>query len=331
MVEDFIESSDPSKTLMLSDRLMINQCFYHFKHLYKDMSKKKGGGALTNGPNYGNASPTPNKIKDEAESKNQQEEVQRLQLLVQQRDNEIGILLNYLNKKKAPGEEIQGLPVQRVQQSIDTNTYSASREESKAGGGTLFQMMNSGQNQMKGASNYDVIQTGTNENPTMKKQQYLDREVQEVNQMMIQPVQCSAEDLADRTKSFELFRRSYRKNEAMEENRVLLKEQFGKGKELGNNVSNIRNLIKDLTNKIEQIRKENAMRGLLDANGEIVKTPEEDQIQGQINKYKMQYQVQYNELKELKAEIERIQNLLERSRERMQKDFESWLSVMIKQ
>jgi hypothetical protein len=35
-------------------------------------------------------------------------------------------------------------------------------------------------------------------------------------------------------------------------------------------------------------------------------------------------------LKELKAEIERIQNLLERSRERMQKDFETWLAVMLK-
>ena len=36
-------------------------------------------------------------------------------------------------------------------------------------------------------------------------------------------------------------------------------------------------------------------------------------------------------MKEHKAEIERIQNLLERSRERMQKDFESWLNVMLKQ
>jgi hypothetical protein len=34
-------------------------------------------------------------------------------MLVQQRDNEIGILLNYLNKKKAggSGDEIQGIPV----------------------------------------------------------------------------------------------------------------------------------------------------------------------------------------------------------------------------
>lgn len=43
MVEEFIDTTDPSKTLILSDRLMINQCFYHFKHLFKDMAKKKGG------------------------------------------------------------------------------------------------------------------------------------------------------------------------------------------------------------------------------------------------------------------------------------------------
>lgn len=56
MVEDFIETVDPTKSLVLSDRLMINQCFYHFKHLYKDMMKKKGG-ALPSSTlqNFGNA------------------------------------------------------------------------------------------------------------------------------------------------------------------------------------------------------------------------------------------------------------------------------------
>jgi kinesin family protein 6/9 len=43
MVEEFIDSTDPSKNIILADRLMINQCFYHFKHLYKDFMKKKGG------------------------------------------------------------------------------------------------------------------------------------------------------------------------------------------------------------------------------------------------------------------------------------------------
>jgi hypothetical protein len=46
---------------VMADRLMINQCFYHFKHLFKDMSKKKGGAGggdkdgKYSGPNFGNA------------------------------------------------------------------------------------------------------------------------------------------------------------------------------------------------------------------------------------------------------------------------------------
>lgn len=42
LVEEFIESTDPSKNIILADRLMINQAFYHFKHLLKDSMKKKG-------------------------------------------------------------------------------------------------------------------------------------------------------------------------------------------------------------------------------------------------------------------------------------------------
>ena len=53
-------------------------------------------------------------------------------------------------------------------------------------------------------------------------------------------------------------------------------------------------------------------------------------MQSQINVLKVKYNDQYSELKELKAEIERIQNLLEKSKIQMQKDFENWLSVMVK-
>jgi kinesin family protein 6/9 len=64
------------------------------------------------------------------------------------------------------------------------------------------------------------------------------------------------------------------------------------------------------------------MRGLVDENGEIIKTEEEEKNQQQITEVKRKYQSQYNELKDLKSEIERIQALLERCREKLQKDFE---------
>lgn len=43
MVKDFIDTADHQKTLVLPDRLMINQCFYHFKSLFKTLEKRKGG------------------------------------------------------------------------------------------------------------------------------------------------------------------------------------------------------------------------------------------------------------------------------------------------
>lgn len=94
--------------------------------------------------------------------------------------------------------------------------------------------------------------------------------------MVSGPISCSIEDLTDRAKAFEMFRKSYRKNEAMEENRQLLKEKFARGKQLGQQVNESRQLIKEYTNQIEQIRKQNAMRGLVDDNGEIIKTQEEE-------------------------------------------------------
>lgn len=105
------------------------------------------------------------------------------------------------------------------------------------------------------------------------------QELAEANNLTNQPIKVTAEDLADRAKSFDMFRKSYRKNQAMEENRELLKERYGRGKYLGQNVNVTRNKIKELTNQIEQIRKQNALRGLVDENGEIIRTPEEEQFQ----------------------------------------------------
>lgn len=79
----------------------------------------------------------------------------------------------------------------------------------------------------------------------------LDREAQEVQAMVSGPIACTAEDLADRAKAFELFRKSYRRNEAMEENRSLLKDKYARGKELGNAVNESRTAIKALTTRIE--------------------------------------------------------------------------------
>ena len=80
----------------------------------------------------------------------------------------------------------------------------------------------------------EIVQGGVYENP---KRSQADKELMEANQMTNGAIAVSYEDLADRTKAFDLFRRSYRKNEAMDENREVLKQKFQRGKELGNLVN----------------------------------------------------------------------------------------------
>ena len=43
MVTNFIKSDDPSANIVLPDRLLISQCFYYFKSLYKQMESKAAG------------------------------------------------------------------------------------------------------------------------------------------------------------------------------------------------------------------------------------------------------------------------------------------------
>ena len=98
--------------------------------------------------NKGSAVETTNKINPEQEA-----EIQRLNLLLKQRDQEMGIMLQYLNKKKEQSSMANtDLPVQRASGGDsgsamkDTNASSfpmqssarPKQEESKdQGGGTL--------------------------------------------------------------------------------------------------------------------------------------------------------------------------------------------------
>ena len=99
MVNNFIKSDDASTAMVLPDRLMINQCFYHFRTLYKQVEKKRGGpGQLAIEASPAKQGATGVVSADPAEIVAKDNEVKRLNMLVKQRDNEIGILLNYLNK-----------------------------------------------------------------------------------------------------------------------------------------------------------------------------------------------------------------------------------------
>ena len=110
----------------------------------------------------------------------------------------------------------------------------------------------------------------------------------------------------------------------MTKNLDLLKEKMGFGKQLGMSTKRIQDQMKHLTNKIEEIRRENAMRGLVDASGNIMQSEDEEALQGELRPLRQQYDSNYKELKNLKADIMRIKQMVDHSKKQLHADFKSW-------
>ena len=66
------------------------------------------------------------------------------------------------------------------------------------------------------------------------------------------PIQITSEMIRDRNKAFEAFRKSYRRNQAMEESKAELKKKYQIAKEEASVLSELRGKIKVLTNKVRK-------------------------------------------------------------------------------
>ena len=75
-----------------------------------------------------------------------------------------------------------------------------------------------------------------------------DRE--EIEKMLIRPVNLTSEQMLDQAQAFEQFRRSYRRHEAMEKNMGLLEDKMVKGKELGKIMADLRKKIQIAKEKL---------------------------------------------------------------------------------
>ena len=265
MVEEFVNARDPSVRLVLSDMLKINDCFLHMK---KMIISGKGSGKV-------------------AEPAVDNEEVERLRLLVQQRDNEIAILLNHMNKQKV-----------LVSESMD------------------------GEIKVLDSPSKRSIDTAT---------RLRERSMAETKANLSTNIEITNEELKDRNKAFDIFRRSYRKNEAMNENKLIYKEKVEAAKGLTVTINNSRQKIQNITNEIELLRKENAVQGLVDKNNIPLEHPKEEVLRRELDTLKMAYKKGVIELKDIKTEIERLQKLMQNMNQTLQRDFEAWLDVMMKQ
>ena len=241
-----------------------------------------------------------------------EDQVKKMKLQIQQRDNEISILVSMMKKRT----DMAGLANDHAQSpkpiqapSKDATPGRTPESAAKVGKG-------------KGVATGPGFGEGGGGGDGMED------------------ILANANLLADRNKAFEIFRKSYRKSEAIEDNKLVLKDKFQEAKALGQIVTESKKRIAAFKALIEKRRVERAVQGIGaappdgevgEAEGEGGADPEEQRIKGDIDREKGKYKKGFERLRELKREIEHVQRILEKSRKKLQTDFEQWLSVMVRQ
>jgi len=240
--------------------------------------------------------------------------VTKLQHEVKRKDNEVTILVSHLNKNK--GISGSSVPVTSTESQDDP---SADKKM------TFYQQMMTKKESFD-PSDTKSYTTATNEE-SKKSTTTRVEEILKNDSNLVSEVKLDKEDMVDKTKAFDKFRKSYRKSQALEENKSILKEKMNEGKNTGRDAKEIKDEMRSLTSKIEELRREKAMRGMVDDSGNIMKSDEEDQLQTKLQDYKSKYMEKYSLLKTLKAEIDRLRNQIDRCWNQLQKDFENWYKM----
>ena len=94
---------------------------------------------------------------------------------------------------------------------------------------------------------------------------------------------------------------------------------------MGKRVNGARGNINKIKKRIEQLRIEQQQFNEENDDEAVQESMQiENDMKKEMDRFKVDYKKNFNTLRELKSEIERIQKQLERQRIRMQSDFESW-------
>jgi kinesin family member 6/9 len=141
--------------------------------------------------------------------------------------------------------------------------------------------------------------------------------------------------LADREKAMDVFMATYPKAQAINDNKQLLKEKYAQAKSLADQVNAARDGINRIKKAIEVRRMERAVQSvaeLKEADSETVAAtvaamPPDDEelsLKGDMDVCKKTYHDSFQLLRDTKSEIERIQRVFEAGKLRLHSDFESW-------
>ncbi|NWW50772.1 KIF6 protein, partial [Pedionomus torquatus] len=287
LIETFLKDSDPDSTLDVgADMRKIKYCFIHLKE-------------LMNHSKISDKNMLPQHISEEKDTNKEagEEELEKLKELLQQRDNEINILVNMLKKekKKAQGALFQ-LNTACAGSTVLEQSHSINLEEGQS------------------LSNSFILKETKDFSSSVHRLPFLSRETGGKMSLGCQ-------------EAFEIFKQEHADTITIEDNKQLLKQRFAEAKCLGEKLNEVRNKINHLKGEITQRHIQRAALAVSSPSEELnMLDPVEEKLRKQIEEEKKSYKTMFNRLKGLKVEIEHLQFLMEKVKMKLQKDFEVWWS-----
>ncbi|NXA81567.1 KIF6 protein, partial [Thryothorus ludovicianus] len=281
LIETFLKDSDPDSSLDVgADMRKIKHCFVHMKQIINH--------PMTSGKKL--------LSQDISEEKNSNEELEKLKGLLQQRDNEINILVTMLKKEKKKAQDaLSQLNASTAGSTVLEQSPSVSFEESQSPSRCLS---------LKEAKVFSS---------SIPRLSFLSRATGGKMSLGCQ-------------EAFEVFKRDHADNITIEDNKKLLKQRFDEAKCLGEKLNEVRNKINHLKGKIIQRQIQRAALAVSNPSEELTFDPVEENLRMQIEEEKKSYKRVYSHFKGLKVEIEHLQLLMEKVKMKLQKDFEVWWS-----
>lgn len=213
LITSFLEDQDPESRLEVgADMRKIHHCFHHLKKLLND---KKIQGKST----------VSSEIKDQdGQEPLKEEEYKKLRDILQQRDNEINILVNMLKKEKKKAQDALHLS------SVDRNEFRHSQSSPFPPGNPEGpRTSSSASTQVQDASTFGSRSTLLQRKTGMREEMSLGRQ-----------------------EAFEIFKRDHADSVTIADNKQILKQRFSEAKALGENINEARSKIGRLKEEITQ-------------------------------------------------------------------------------
>ncbi|NWT69406.1 KIF6 protein, partial [Prunella himalayana] len=281
LIETFLKEDDPDSSLDVgADMRKIKYCFVHMKQMINH--------PMTSGKKL--------LSQDISEEKTSNEELEKLKGLLQQRDNEINVLVTMLKKEKKKARDVLSqLNATSAGSTVLEQSLSMSLEESQS------------------PSRCSSLKQAKVFSSSVPRLPFLSRETGGKMSLGCQ-------------EAFEVFKRDHADSITIEDNKQLLKQRFDEAKCLGEKLNEVRNKINHLKGKIIQRQIQRAALAVSNPSEGLTFDPVEENLRMKIEEEKKSYKTVYSRFKGLKVEIEHLQLLMEKVKIKLHKDFEVWWS-----